>query len=109
MQCARDRRCSHRKDIESLFHFLEAFLLLDAEALLLIDDQQPQILEQHVRLEQRMRADDDVDFAFRESRENLLRLLRRAESAEGFDLYRKARETIAERVCVLLYENRRWR
>ena len=40
---------------------LEAFLVRDAEMLLLVDDQKAEVLELDRLAEQRMRADDDVD------------------------------------------------
>ena len=45
---------------------LQRFLLAHAEALLLVDDHQAEVLEAHVALQQAMRADDDVDLAFGE-------------------------------------------
>ena len=42
----------------------QQLLLLDAEALLLVDDQQPELLRAHVaRLSSAVRADQDVDLA----------------------------------------------
>ena len=41
----------------------QQLLLLDAEALLLVDDQQPEVLGAHVAREQAVRADQDVDLA----------------------------------------------
>ncbi len=46
-----------------LAHLLDALLVRDAEALLLVDDEQPEILELHVLRQQAVRADDDVDLA----------------------------------------------
>ena len=43
---------------------LEPFLMRDAEMLLLVDDDQPEILELDVFAEKRMGADDDIDTAF---------------------------------------------
>ena len=63
VQRARDRRGGHRQHVDGLPQGLEPLLDLDAEPLLLVDDQQPQVVELHVVLGQPMRADDDVDRA----------------------------------------------
>ena len=42
---------------------LDLLLVLHAEALLLVDDEQPEVLELHVVGEQPVRADHDVDLA----------------------------------------------
>ena len=44
-------------------HLLDALLVLHAEALLLVDDEQPEVLELHVVRQQPVRADHDVDRA----------------------------------------------
>ena len=44
---------------------------MHAEAVLLVDDGEGQVLERHVRLEQRVRADQDVDVAGREPLQQL--------------------------------------
>ena len=49
---------------------LMRLLVRDAEALLLVDDQQAEILEHHVLRQQAMGADDDVDLAGGEPRED---------------------------------------
>ena len=53
-------------EITSTFSRLaQELLLLDAEALLLVDDQQPEVLAAHVAAEHAMGADQDVDLALR--------------------------------------------
>ena len=44
---------------------------MHAEAMLLVDDRQRQVAERHVVLKQRMRADDDIDLAGGELRQDL--------------------------------------
>ena len=44
---------------------------MHAEAVLLVDDGQRQIVERDVFLKERMRADDEIDIARRQRRENL--------------------------------------
>ena len=65
VQRARDRRRRQRQHVHRLPQPLEPFLVLDAEALLLVDDDQAQVLELHVGADQAVRADDDVDAALR--------------------------------------------
>ena len=60
VQRAGDRRGGHRQHVDGLPHGLEAFLDFDAEPLLLVDDDQAQVVELHVRLHEAVRADDDV-------------------------------------------------
>ncbi len=47
----------------SLAHLLQALLVGDAEALLLVDDHEAEVLELDVLLQEAVRADDDVDAA----------------------------------------------
>ena len=53
-----DRRRRQRQNIDSARNFLQPLLVAHAEALLLVDDQKPQILEMHILLQQLVRADD---------------------------------------------------
>ena len=72
--------------------FLELFeplLVLDAEALLLIHDHQAQVAKLHVLREQPVRADGDIDLAFRQIGQRGLEFLGRAEAAEHFDAHGK--------------------
>ena len=48
VQRARDRRGRQRQHVDRLPQLLQPFLVLDAEALLLVDDDQAQVLELHV-------------------------------------------------------------
>ena len=50
---------------------LQGEALVHAEAVLLVDDGEGQVLELHVGLEQRVRADEDVDLAGRQPLEQL--------------------------------------
>ena len=49
---------------------------MHAETMLLVDHREAEIAERDALLEQRMGADDDVDFARRERRERLARARR---------------------------------
>ena len=56
LQRARDRRRAHRDDVDLELHLAQQLLLLDAEALLLVDDDQPEVLGAHVAAEQAVRC-----------------------------------------------------
>ena len=85
----------------------EALLVHDAEALLLVDDDQSEIGESDVFLQQAVRADDDVDLAFGEIAEDALLIGLRREARELFDAYGKGAEARAEGAVVLIGEQRR--
>ena len=63
LQRARNGRRRQRQHMHIALQFLQAFLVLDAEMLLLVDDQKTEALEGDCRAEQRMGANDDVDGA----------------------------------------------
>ena len=106
---ARNRRGGKREDIDELEELLEFLLVQNAEALLLVDHHQAEILENHVAGDQPMRADDDIDAAVAQQLENLALLRVRAEAAEHFDPHRIIEHALAERFEVLLREHRRRR
>ena len=83
-------------------HVLDDFLVPHAEALLLVHNQQPQILELHVLGQQAVGAHDDVDVPGLQFAQDRLGLLGRAEAAEHLRLHREALEALEHRVVVLL-------
>ena len=93
----------------SLAQLLDLLLVGDAEALLLVDDQQPEVAELHVLRQQAVRADDDLDLARREVLERLLLLGLRAEPADHVDAHGKRGEALAQRLHVLEREHGRRR
>ena len=103
---ARNRRGRERQHIHQLPHMLEILLVRHAEALLLVDHQQPEVLEHHTRLQQRMRADHDIHGAGSQRLERALTFGRGAEAAQHFDAHRIGRHALAERFKVLLCQNR---
>ena len=107
VQRPRDRRGRHRQHVDRRPQRLEPLLHLDAEPLLLVDDQQAQILELHVRRRQPVRADEDVELPVGRALQDLLLLLRRAEPRERRDRERELRHPGRERAAVLLGEHRR--
>ena len=81
--------------------------MLDAEALLLVDDDEAEILEPDAVAEQAVRADHDVDRALGEAVDRVLRLLVGLEAAEGAQVHRESGEPLGERLHVLPHEQRR--
>ena len=108
MQRARNRRRGQRQHVDQLAHLLHLLFVGDAEAMLLIDDQQAQLGELHILREQAMRADDDIDLAAPDVVDYGLVLLRRAEARYHLDAHRQILEAVAEVVPMLLGENRGW-
>ena len=68
LQRARDRRGGQREHVDPQLELAQQLLLLDAEALLLVHDQQAELLRAHVARQQAVRADQDVDLAALEGR-----------------------------------------
>ena len=60
---ARDRRRRQRQDMHLGAQFLQPLLVLDAEMLLLVDNDEAEILEVTLFAEHSVGADDDIDFA----------------------------------------------
>ena len=81
----------------------------DAEALLLVDDEQPEIAELHVLGQEAVRADDDLHLAGGEILERLLLLALGAEPADHVDAHGKRGEALAQRLHVLEREHGRRR
>ncbi len=82
-------------------------LCADAEMLLLVDDDKPEILERDVLGEQRMRADHDIDLAVFQLLARLRRLLGGHEPRGARELHRKAVEAVGEGLVMLAREQRR--
>jgi hypothetical protein len=103
---ARNRRGAQRQHVHQRAQALELFLVQHAEALLLVNHDQAQILERDVVLHDAMRADDDVHrAAARPSRRFSARA--GAETREQFDANRIIRHALAEIIEMLLRQNRR--
>ena len=107
VQRARDRRRRQRQDVDRDTQLLEPLLLQHAETLLLVDDDEPEILELDVLLQQTMRADDDVDGAAAQPGERARDLVVADESRQLAHGDREGREALGERDEVLLAEHGR--
>ena len=81
---------------------LQFFFLVDPEAVLFIDNHQPQVLEVDIALQQLVGADDDVSLARLKALQGSMGLLAGAEAAEQLDLHRGIREPVSKRLEVLL-------
>ena len=105
MQCARDRRGTERQHIDRQTKLQQLVFVFDAETLLFIDDDEPEVSELHVIGEQSVRADDDVDFALRELGENFLGVPSGFEAGDRFDAEGVVAHAFAEGAFVLFSED----
>src|SRR4029079_6484831 len=87
---------------------LKRLLVFHTKALLLVDDDEAQVFEAHLTREDAVGADNKVDCAVGEALDNLLGLRVRLEARERNHLDREGAKAIAERVEMLLYQERRW-
>src|SRR5262245_37618338 len=78
----RGRQCQH---IDLGPQSFQSFLVLNTEALLLVDDDKAEFLELHVRADEPMRADHHVDAAVRQPIHDATLLSPGAKSTEAFD------------------------
>ena len=76
LEGTRDRCGGHRQDVHVGAQGLEGLLVFDAEALLLVDDDQAELLEGDGAGQQRVCADHQVDFARGQARLDFLGFLR---------------------------------
>ena len=107
LQRPRDRGRRHRQHVDLQLQLAQQLLLLDAEALLLVHDQQAQVLGADVAREQAVGADQDVDLALAEALQRLLHLGRLAQPRDHLDVEGRVGEALAEAAEVLLGEDRR--
>ena len=85
---------------------LQALLVAHAEALLLVDHHQPQAGEGHIVLQQAVGADQDVDLAGRQRRQQRALLAAAVEARQRLDAHRPVGEAVAEGLAVLLGQQR---
>ena len=107
LERSRDRCRGEREHVDVGLQLLDRLLVGDAEALLLVDHEQPEVLEPHVARQQSMGADHHVDRSVGQAVDDALGLARREEARQHLDPHRVARVAIAERLEVLLGEQRR--
>ena len=104
---ARNRRRRQRQDIDRLAQVLHLLLVAHAEALLLVDDHQPQVIGVHIAREKSMRADEHRHAAVGEPRQRPRLLSRRAKAREHLDRHAEGREAVVEVREMLLRKNGR--
>jgi hypothetical protein len=93
---ARDRRGRHRHHVDLGAELLEELLLADPEALLLVDHDQPEVLEAHVPLDEPVGADDDVDPPFAQAPDDVALLGLGAESRKHLHPHREGGQPLRE-------------
>ena len=107
LEGARDGSCGHGEHVDGCAQGLDVLLVLHAETLLLIDNEEAQILEADLGGEHAVRPDDDVDRAVRESLEGALGLGVGLESGESGHLHGERRIALGEGAEVLLHQQGR--
>ena len=85
--------------------FLDFFLLGNAEALLLIDNQQAQTREIHIRLQQTVRADKNIHLTVGNLLQNSALLLRRTKTVQQANLYAEIAHALLEANIMLLCQH----
>ena len=103
----RDRRGRQGQDVDLALELLQALLGGDPEALLLVDDDQPEILEPDVPGQQPVGADHQVHAAVGQARHGRRLRRRRDEARQEPDLEREGGEPLREGRVVLGREDRR--
>ena len=101
---ARDRRGGQGQHIDIRRQLLDAFLLRNAEALLLVNNKQAEIVEFHVLGQHPVRPDHNIHLSVAQPLDGLLLLLRRAEAGEHLDGHRKALEPLQQ--CVVMLQGK---
>ena len=104
---ARDGRRRQRQHVDLRTKALQLLLLAHAEAVLLVDDDEAEVLELHVGLQELVRADHEIDPTVGEAFERRLDLLGRAEARQLGELDRPVGEAIGENLEVLFGQQRR--
>ena len=108
VQRARDRRRAHGDGVDAFADFLEPLFVLHAEALLFVDDDEPEIFPLDVFREQPVRADHEIHFALGDIVQHGLDFFRAAEAAQHFDAHRERLKALLERLGMLESTARWW-
>ena len=107
LQRSRDRRRRERQHMDLGAQVLQPLLVLDAEVLLLVDDDEAEVLEVDALAEHGVRADDDVDLAGGETGARRLQIGAADHARQLRDLDRQMREAFGEILVVLAGEQGR--
>ena len=103
----RDGRGRKRQHVHLLAQVLELLLVLHAKALLLVDDDQPQVARVHVARQQAMRAHEHLHLAGGKALQGGLLLFGAAETRENLHAHVERGKALRKRLEVLLGEDRR--
>jgi hypothetical protein len=107
LERARDRRRGEREHVDRLLQLLDALLVRDAEAVLLVDHEQAEVAERDALLEQAMRADHDRRSVPSASPSRTRFAFAAVWNRESASMpHRIAGEARAERLLVLLAQDR---
>ena len=107
MERSRNGRRGEREDVDLEPQRAEELLLRDPEPLLLVEDDEPEVLRDHVAREDAVRSDQHVDLALLELLQDPRLVGARAEARHHLDAHGEVPVALAERVPVLLGEDRR--
>ena len=105
VQRARDRGSRQREDVDAAAQLLELFFVLDAEALLLVDDDEAELGEPYVLLQQTMRADSDIDGPGGHPVDHAALLETAAKPAEHLHFHGIGGQPLEEHVVMLLRQD----
>ena len=101
IQRSRDRSCGQRQNVNISRHLLELFLLSNAKALLLVNDEKPEILEFYILAYKSVSSDDNVSLATLELSQRVRLLLWRAEARDHIHVDRKGSHSAGQRLKML--------
>ena len=105
MERARDGSRRKCKDIHILLKLLDLFFVRHAEPLLFVDDEQTQVLVNHILREHPVCADDDIHKPLLQILHCLLLLIRGAEPAQKIDADREILQPLYKCIIMLLGED----
>ncbi len=80
---------------------LEPLLVAHAEAMLLVDDQQPEVAGARIGVQEFVGGDQDIDLAVFEAGQHAVGVARRAEPRQRLDAHRPVGEAVTEALHVL--------
>jgi hypothetical protein len=103
---SRDTGGVEREHVDFCSKLLQLLFVFDAEAVLLVDDDQAESRELHAGLKQAMRADHDVGLAGLQACHHLVYFLGGAEAGERLHAHRPVGEAIGECLIMLLRQQR---
>ena len=106
MQSSRNRRRGQSQHVHVLFHLFNLFLMTDTKPLFLVNDQQTQILADHIFGKDTMCSDHDIHRSFFQTFDCRFLLLWCPETAEQFHINWEIFHTLCKRVVMLLRQNR---